>query len=29
MSPGPRIALATCAELPAWDVDDLPLHQAL
>jgi glutathione synthase/RimK-type ligase-like ATP-grasp enzyme len=24
-----RIALATCADLPAWEVDDRPLHAAL
>ena len=24
-----RIALATCAALPEWEVDDLPLHLAL
>lgn len=25
----PRIALATCANLPDWEVDDAPLHRAL
>ncbi|MBW2524004.1 MAG: hypothetical protein JRI23_07510 [Deltaproteobacteria bacterium] len=24
-----RIALATCEDLPTWEVDDLPLHRAL
>ena len=24
-----RLALATCSNLPDWEVDDLPFHQAI
>ncbi|NVB37696.1 hypothetical protein G6O69_07615 [Pseudenhygromyxa sp. WMMC2535] len=29
MTRSPRLALATCANLPDWEVDDRPLHAAL